>query len=201
MYVSEHRRRGSAAGAFDWPVPSDYPASLDRFYQQAAQLKLAIPVAFPRFHDIYAEGKSQKSYGRIPDEDGRTWAATLERAIRSKAPIVQLATWNDWGEGTGIEPMVEFGDRDLVQVQRSRRALIEPNFAYTATDLRLAYRLYQLRRKLDSPRQQAELDRIAASVAQGAVPQAWAALERLEDQSNPARGASSGQHGLRNSGS
>jgi len=26
--------------------------------------------------------------------------------------MVQIATWNDWGEGTGIEPTAEFGYRD-----------------------------------------------------------------------------------------
>lgn len=34
--------------------------------------------------------------------------------------MVQIATWNDWGEGTGIEPTVEFGNRDLLTIQRLR---------------------------------------------------------------------------------
>src|SRR5205814_8878867 len=55
VYLSEHRRRSAAAGAFDWPVPKEYPASLDRFYKQVKDWPVAMPVAFPRFHDIYQE--------------------------------------------------------------------------------------------------------------------------------------------------
>lgn len=76
-YISEHRRRSAASGVFDWPVPKDYPGTLDRFYSQFAEFRLPIPVAFPRFHDIYAEAKVQPSHGPIPDESGRTWIATL----------------------------------------------------------------------------------------------------------------------------
>jgi hypothetical protein len=30
-----------------------------------------------------------------------------------KPSIIQIATWNDWGEGTVVEPSREFGYRDL----------------------------------------------------------------------------------------
>ena len=38
----------------------------------------------------------------------------LDRALRSGAPLVQIATWNDFGEGTAIEPT-------LVDVPKSAR--------------------------------------------------------------------------------
>jgi hypothetical protein len=181
VYVSEHRRRPAGAGAFDWPAPKEYPASLDLFYKQAADLKPAIPVAFPRFHDIYEEGKAQKSYGRIQDDDGRTWAATLERALRSKAPVVQLATWNHWGEGTGIEPTVEFGYRDLEVVQRLRAELVQMDFDRKAADLRLPHRLYLLRQaQATRPELKKELDALAVLLAAGSVTEARRVIERLE---------------------
>jgi len=49
---------------------------------------------------------------------------------------VQLVTWNDWGEGTQIEPSVEFGYRDLEATQRERRRMT-PSFPCIAADLRL----------------------------------------------------------------
>lgn len=147
IYLSEHQRRPSASGAFDWPVAKDGLARLDRFEQASKGWPVAMPVAFPRFHDIYSEAKVHESYGQIPDDNGRTFVTTLKRAIASGAPLVQVVTWNDWGEGTAIEPSVEFGYRDLEAVQRLRRELVDRAFAFEPDDLRLAYRLYELRGK------------------------------------------------------
>lgn len=73
--------------------------------------------------------------------------STLEQALRSKASLIQIATWNDWGEGTIIEPSVEFGYRDLQTTQRLRRQHIEPRFTYKPEDLPLPVALYRLRKK------------------------------------------------------
>jgi hypothetical protein len=181
VYLSEHRRRSIAAGAFDWPVPKDFPASLDRYYRALAEWPVSMPVAFPRFHDIYAEANVHASWGNIPDDDGRTWAITLQRALKSGAPFVQIATWNDWGEGTGIEPTEEFGYRDLEVVQRLRREIVDAQFDCNPEDLRLAHRLIQLRRDAKAqPERTAALDKIAQMLATGALSEARAALELLK---------------------
>src|SRR5262249_45260447 len=117
LYFSEHYRRPAAAGAFDWPEPSLGFAALDTFYAEARNHAVSIPVAFPRFYDAYKMGKARESYPVIADDNGRTFIRTLERALKSGAPMVQIATWNDWGEGTSIEPSREFGYRDLEQIQ------------------------------------------------------------------------------------
>jgi len=181
VYLSEHRRRSVAAGAFDWPVPKDFPGSLDRYYKALADWPLSMPVAFPRFHDIYAEAKVQPSWGNIPDDDGRNWTTTLSRALKSGAPMVQITTWNDWGEGTGIEPTEEFGYRDLEAVQRLRTELVDAQFHFNPEDLRLAHRLLQLRRESGAqPQHTVALDKIAQMLATGALPEARAALQQLE---------------------
>jgi hypothetical protein len=181
VYLSEHRRRSVAAGAFDWPVPKDHPASLERYYQGLKDWPVAMPVAFPRFHDIYAEARVHASWGRIPDDAGRTWVTTLRRALQSGAPLVQLATWNDWGEGTSIEPSEEFGYRDLEVVQRLRRELVEADFSPQPEDLRLAHRLLRLRhRQAEQPQRQVELSRIARLLAKGSAAEARSALQQLE---------------------
>ncbi len=107
-----------------------------------------MPVALPRFHDIYEEAKVHKSWGKIDDAAGKTFATTLESALKSKMPLVQIATWNDWGEGTVIEPSAEFGYRDLEVIQRLRRPYIEPGFQGQPDDLRLPLELFKLRRKV-----------------------------------------------------
>lgn len=180
VYVSEHRRRAGASGAFDWPVPSEYPAFLDRFERQASALDPAIPVAFPRFHDIYEQGNAGTSFGLIPDDHGRTWTATLDRALEMKPAVVQLATWNDWGEGTGIEPSEEFAYRDLEALQKRLRGRMDATCVFEADDLRLPRRLLQQRRQEGANARTSVLDEIARRIADGEVRAALSELERLE---------------------
>jgi hypothetical protein len=181
IYLSEHHRRSAASGAFDWPVPKEWVAKWDHFEKDAKDWPVAMPVAFPRFHDIYAEAKVHDSYGRIPDDDGKTFVKTLTRAIASKAPLVQVVTWNDWGEGTAIEPSVEFGYRDLEAAQRLRRELIDMAFAFRPDDLRLAHRLYVLRGKEASrPGLRAKNDEASRLLAAGQIAAAREILARIE---------------------
>lgn len=151
---TESARRPPAVGAFDWPQPGKGTENsfreMDRFYAAAGSRSEFIPAAFPRFHDIYEQAGVQKSWGTIEDREGKTYSETLERALKSGASFLQLVTWNDWGEGTQIEPSVEFGYRDLETTQRLRRQHIKTRFAYTAQDLRLPVELYQLKKSLTS---------------------------------------------------
>lgn len=152
VYLSEHQKRSAASGTFDWPQPQAGLASVDTYYrsvkEQAVQSvkepPVFMPAAFPRFHDIYKAAKVQEGYPILPDDAGKTFATTLERGLNSGAPFVQIATWNDWGEGTIIEPSEEFGYRDLETIQRLRRER-DAHFAATPADLRLPYRLWRLR--------------------------------------------------------
>ena len=120
---------------------------MDRFYSLAGKWPQFIPAAFPRFHDIYEQAGVQKSWGAIEDRDGKTYEQTLERALKSDAPLVQLVTWNDWGEGTQIEPSVEFGYRDLETTQRMRKKYVPAPLPYTPQDLRLPVELFLLKKK------------------------------------------------------
>ena len=144
------------------------------------------PWHFPRFHDIYEQAKVHKSWGTIDDNDGKTFASTLETALKSGLPLVQISTWNDWGEGTVIEPSIEFGYRDLEVVQRLRRQFIEREFPCQPADLRLPLRLYKLRkqaRKRGIPG--AELDEAAALLAKRAAGAARDRLDAIEKMMPP----------------
>ncbi len=176
-YFSQHHRRAAAVGAFDWPVPSEALNAFERFHIDARSWPRSIPVAFPRFVDIYAEAKVSVSYGRLDDDKGKLFRIMLEQALQSNAPIVQLATWNDWGEGTQIEPSVEFGYRDLETVQTLRRKHVDPKFAFQPDDLRLPQRLLEARRKLGAD--QKRLDEIARTI-DGNVKQARLALDEIK---------------------
>ena len=182
LYFSEHRRRGVATGAFDWPVPNASVASLDRFYESAKGWPLAIPAVFPRFHDIYGEAKVHETYGRIADDEGRTFVGTFQRAVGSGARLIQVVTWNDWGEGQlAIEPSLEFGYRDLEVIQQFRRKPVNAKFAYQADDLRLVHRLYSMRRRESmTPNLRGKLDEIGRLLAIGRPSDARAILDRIE---------------------
>lgn len=180
-FYTESTRRAPAVGAFDWPQPAKGTENsfreMDRFYAAAKDWPTFMPVAFPRFHDIYEQAGVQKSWGAIEDRGGKTYEETLERALKSGASFLQLATWNDWGEGTQIEPSVEFGYRDLETTQRLRRQHIKTPFPYTAQDLRLPIELYQLQKRLAAdPKSQTGLKEISALLFAG---KPAAARERL----------------------
>jgi hypothetical protein len=188
LYLSEHKRRAAAAGAFDWPVPPDGVKAQDALLREAGKWPVAMAVAYPRFHDIYEQAGLHKSYGRINDDGGKTFVLTFEKALASKLPLIQICTWNDWGEGTMIEPSVEFGYRDLEVIQRLRRQLIDPSFAAQHGDLRLPRRLYRLRKDARRVRVPVgRLDQVARLLSQRSGGAARLALDGIERDQDGAR--------------
>jgi len=158
VYFTETNRHGMdvSAGGFDWPMPSGGTSggtsgafqAQDTFY--AAAGPQFIPAAFPRFDDIYAQAGVGSSYGIVSDQGGKTYTDTLTRALQSEASVVQIVTWNDWGEGTQIEPSVQHGYRDLAETQRLRRRYVDPAFTPTPADLKLPLKWYALTKKYRS---------------------------------------------------
>jgi len=179
-YFSEHNRRSAAVGGYDWPIPKDGLASIEKFQRQSKDWPARIPAAFPRFDDIYAEAGVGDNLGQIPDQDGETFRSTLEASQQMAAPAVQLVTWNDWGEGTMIEPSSECGTRDLETVQQYRRRHVEPGFAAAAADLALPRRLFELRRTITAADGRQQLDRVAGLLREGQYDTARAELKTLE---------------------
>jgi len=135
-----------------------------------------ITSALPGFHDIYAT-----SYHSIPHRGGETLRWHLDAAMRVDSPIVQLVTWNDYGEGTMFEPTHEFGYLFLETLQRARRdeaRKLGTTFAYSTEDLRLPARLYRARKAEAAPA--SALDRIASMINRGDTASARRALDRLD---------------------
>ena len=112
-YFSEHVPRFESGSAYDWPIPKEGLKAVERFAKSATRWPDAIPVAYPRFHDVYRKAGVSGGFETIADEGGHTLRTTLEAAMKLRSRFIQIATWNDWGEGTQIEPSVEHGFRDL----------------------------------------------------------------------------------------
>ena len=174
----------AAVGGFDWPHPRSNQESDDNaqqgFYQRAEKWPFFIAAAFPRFDDIYKEAGVRDSYGHIADKGGKTYENTLARALTSSAQIVQIATWNDWGEGTQIEPSQEFGYRDLETTQKLCNQYTK-NSPYSSADLRLPVKWYLLRKKYaNNSEVSAKLDAFFDLAVAGRMKESRALLTRYE---------------------
>lgn len=132
-------------GAFSWPpaiggkeIPvKQWKSNLESAHKTKRRL---MPTAFPGFQDIYAEAKVHDSRGFIAHREGKTFRETLSIAKATRAPLIQIATWNDFGEGTIIEPTEEFGFGYLEHLIET-----DSNAKYTKADLKLPLMLFKLR--------------------------------------------------------
>lgn len=156
---------------YAWPYPKGGNERMVQFYKESTHARGFLGVAYPRFHDIYAQAKVHDSWGTIPDDNGKTFDYTFKLATDAKSPIIQIATWNDWGEGTQIEPSKEFGYRDLEKLQRWQK----PRFK--GENLRLPLRLFNLR-KGSQPNKKA-LDEISNHLFDGQAQTAAKLLDKI----------------------
>ena len=95
------------------------------FYRKAGVWDYVVAGAFPGFKDIYEEAGVAAETRYLDPRDGETFGYTLRLALEQKPDVIQLITWNDYGETTGIEPTEEFGYQYLEMVQDARREPME----------------------------------------------------------------------------
>ena len=187
--LDQHFVPGVAA-TFPWPPMSSsqdgvlslngVESYLDTFYRKAQNYKFKVAGAFPGFHDIYLEAGVSMSYGYLDANDGETFKLTLEKAIQQNPAVIQLITWNDYGEGTIIEPTVQFEYRYLEMVQAARQELDGSKRLYTQADLRLPLQLFQLRKQFPDGKIQARLDEAFQHMVAGEMDQAAEILSSIK---------------------
>lgn len=181
LYFSEHTPRFAGAGAYDWPIPQQGAEAVSRFNAVKNSQLLRIPVVFPGFHDYYAEAGLHASYGRIDDERGKLFSRLLAEALSQKCSYVQIATWNDWGEGTEIEPSRETGSRDLQELRRQIKRASQTEIARSAEDFDLPPRILKLRRdKADQPSIGERIDQAVMAIIAGRLDDARKLLDACE---------------------
>jgi hypothetical protein len=197
FFTEDNRLNPVAQGAFDWPpmalsqtnhgVVTDAMMQnyLTIFEEKGSVWPAYVSSAFPRFHDIYAQAGVGSSYGYLDDQNGNTLRETLARAMTNASAIVQIVTWNDFGEGTIIEPTVNavagcalidtnrpttvYGYTDLGIIQDSRRQYLNAGFSYHTNDLALPLQLFNLRELFgnSNPIVTAELNRVFSNIVSG----------------------------------
>lgn len=152
LWNHSHRvGESNASGEFSW-VDFDYSQpELSHFYNGPSP-SLKIGSAFPGFHDYYEEGGWGQSYGYVSHLGGETFQKGLDLAQSNSLSYLQLVTWNDFGEGTMIEPTVEFQFLFLEKIQEFS------GVAYGVEELELVYQYYQKRKESDNAEFQRKLD-------------------------------------------
>jgi len=129
----------SAGGEFAWVQPTNL-TNLQNFYSsRAPSLGTWLAGAYPGFKDFYAQGGWGSTLFTI-DYTG-TLQSTLSLAQSSNAKYLQLITWNDYGEGTMIEPTLDYNFSSLQTIQTYT------GVSYSLTELQLIYKWYTLRKK------------------------------------------------------
>jgi hypothetical protein len=145
------------------------------YVTRSQQLDMAGGVAYPGFDDYYVEGGvGQVVPFDIPHNDGQTLDSMLALATTyaNKIDFLQLATFNDFGEGTMFEPTAETGFEYLKKVQQFT------GVEYDEEDLRLVYRLFLARKEYqENAAIQAQLDGVSTSLTELQIEDAAAALE------------------------
>ncbi len=169
----------NASGEYAWihedAAQNNHLQHQRNFYlTRAQQLEIAGGVAYPGFDDFYVEGGvGQVVPFDIPHDDGQTLDAMLALATTyaSRIDFLQLATFNDYGEGTMFEPTVETGFEYLKKVQQFT------GVEYYEEDLRLVYRLFLARKEYAGDAAiQAQLDLVSTSLTELRLDDAAAAL-------------------------
>jgi hypothetical protein len=155
----------NAQGQFAWIAQnglkgvSDFDNGLD-----GGNHGLMIPVLYPGFNPYYAAGgwpgpTWKISYSLKPDntEGGDTFASTFSLGMYAGDPL-QIATWNDYGEGTMVEPTNQFQYRFLTTLQQ------EVGATFTDAELKIVKMLYDQRRQFGGSKQ-AQLDQASTALA------------------------------------
>ncbi|GAA4275123.1 glycoside hydrolase family 71/99-like protein [Aquimarina gracilis] len=135
-----YRNLGAAAeGEFGWVDESIN----NNFYQRCIDVNLDVCIggAMPGFDDYYQEGGWGNGFTFYDDRNGQLFKESLDRAKLNDITMLQIITWNDWGEGTIIEPSEEFGYDRLTVLQEFL------GVSYTENDVSLAVDLYQKRKE------------------------------------------------------
>jgi hypothetical protein len=148
---------------------------------------VVLGTAYQGFFDFYlsnAGSTTSDQDGIIPrnyGSSGNTLSTMLALYTQNKSVMdgIQLTTWNDFSEGTIIEPTVEFGFASLDTIQKFT------GVSYTEHDLQEVYKLFTLRKQYyQSSSTQLLLNQVSCDFATLQVPAAETLLDCIAATGN-----------------
>jgi hypothetical protein len=170
----------NAKGEYSWVYQDN--SHLTNFYNiRLSNIDVAMGGVYPGFNDFYAEGGWGEGMDwQIDHKNGETFEETLDISASTDIDYLQLITWNDFGEGTMIEPTREFGFTLLEKVQAFSQV------SYDTTELKSIYDLYKLRKKYkDDTRKQKILDQTFYYFVSIQVDKATHLLDSIQEGTAP----------------
>ncbi|MDB5802247.1 MAG: hypothetical protein JWL63_3186 [Rhodocyclales bacterium] len=144
LWYQHDQGTGVCSGEYSWvyqDANAGYLAHLTNFYNNRPNYGVKMGAVFPGFNAFYAAGGWGANPFYIAANGTSTLALTLDLAISKGVSPIQVATWNDYDEGTMIEPTREFGYGLLTTIQARL------GVPYRQPELELAYSLYTQRKQ------------------------------------------------------
>ena len=166
----------NASGEFSWVYEDN--SHIQNFYNnQKSKFDVILGSAYPGFKDFYTEGGNDGSAlpWEIDHNNGATFDETLNMAQMAGIDHLQIVTWNDFGEGTNIEPCLEYDYLYLEKLQ------VFSGTSYTSNEFEYISKQYQLRQSTaDNSSAQSALDRSFNFFVRLKVDEAKAVIDSLE---------------------
>ncbi|WP_024770736.1 glycoside hydrolase family 71/99-like protein [Aquimarina macrocephali] len=143
LWAASDRVGVNASGEFLW-VDKDHLLAHQNYYDTyQASNTITVGSSYPGFRSFYTEGgwSDGSNDWSIDLNSGHTFIETLNYTHHELSDFIQIITWNDFGEGTMIEPTQEFGFTYLQLLQQYTGVSFSPN------DLQVALDLYHIRKQ------------------------------------------------------
>ncbi len=136
LWAAQNMVGNSASGEFLW-VASDHLLAHDYYYSTYLTNNLVtVGSSYPGFNSFYENGGWGLHHNwNINHADGTTFVETLNYSHHEAADFIQLVTWNDFGEGTMLEPTDEYGFLNVQLLQEYTGVSYVPEDLQTALDL------------------------------------------------------------------
>ena len=101
--------------------------NLDDLYQKYSQYARSqnlhfIPNIMPGYDDRKQNGLAKPVFGRKKGEFYRNYWETARKYLDKKLPIAMITTFNEWHEGTEIEPSKEYGDEYIKITKKEKES-------------------------------------------------------------------------------
>jgi hypothetical protein len=150
----------TATGEFSW-VSQDNLTTQNNFYNRTFNGH-RMGCAYPGFNSYYAAGGWGGPTWVIGHDSLSTFSTTLDLALsKDFSNYIQLVTWNDYGEGTIIEPTTQYGYGYLTMLQQKLGVS-----GLSIADLEMVAQLYKLRKdNAGVPDVQTKLNKISEYMA------------------------------------
>jgi hypothetical protein len=175
LWYEKHEAGVNADGEYAWiyedGAQNNHLTHQSNFYRfRAPTLNTAGGVAYPGFDDYYVQGGVGDIIPfDIPHNGGQTLDQVLDVVSQNtnRMDFLQLATFNDFGEGTMFEPTIETGYSYLTRIQEFT------GVSYGQAELELVYQLYIARKKYAGDATiDAQLDEVSSLLTQLEVDEA-----------------------------